>query len=62
MRREKRVELPMYHTPPGTKLKLYEVGWTSEGRDYYAILSNIFQSLKSNQKFWDNLSEKLGTL
>ena len=57
MRREKRVELPMYHTAPGTKLKLYEVGWTSEGRDYYATLSNIFQSLKSNQKFWDNLSE-----
>ena len=25
MRREKRIELPMYHTPPGTKLKLYEV-------------------------------------
>ena len=29
MRREKRIELPMYHTAPGTKLKLYEVGWTS---------------------------------
>ena len=23
----------------------------------YATLSNMFQSLKSNQKFWDNLSE-----
>ena len=56
MRKEKRVELPMYHRPPGTKLKLYEVGWTSDGREYYATLSKLFQSLKSNQQFWDNLS------
>ena len=56
MRREKRVELPMYHTPPGTKLKLYEVGWISDSRDYYATLTNIFQLLKSNNEFWDNLN------
>ena len=57
MRREKRVELPMYHTPPGTKLKLNEVGWTPDGRDYYATLSTIFQLLKSNEEFWDTLNE-----
>ena len=57
MTREKRVKLPMYHTPPGTKLKLYEVGWTSDSRDYYAALTNIFQLLKSNKEFWDNLNE-----
>ena len=56
MMREKRVELTMYHTPLGTKLKLYEVGWTPDGRDYYATLSNMFQLLKSNKEFLDNLN------
>ena len=57
MRREKIVKLPMHHIPPGTKLKLYEVGWASDGRDYYATLTNIFQLLKTNKDFWDNLNE-----
>ena len=33
------------------------VGSWPDGRDYYDTLSNMFQSLKSNQQFWDNLNE-----
>ena len=57
MTREKTAELPMYHTPSGTKLKLYQVGWISNSRDYYATLTNIFQIWKTNKDFWDNLNE-----
>ena len=56
MMREKKVELTMYNTPLDTKWELYEVGWTPDSRDYYATLSNIFQLLKSNKEFWDNLN------
>ena len=55
-RTHKREACPEYHTPVGTKLKLYEVGWTPEGRKYYDKLKLIFQFLKSNEKYWKNMN------
>ena len=52
----KRKACPEYHTPVGTKLKLYEVDWTSEGRQYYNKLKLTFKFLKSNEQYWKNMN------
>ena len=54
--KHKKEESPRYHTPIGTKLKLYDVGWTTEGREYYNTLMGTFQFLKSNEQFWINMN------
>ena len=55
-RTHKRNTCPEYHTPFGTKLKLYEVGWTPEGRQYYNKLKLTFKFLKSNEQYWKNMN------
>ena len=50
-KKHKREESPRYHTPVGTKLKLYVVEWTSKGRTYYNTLIITFQFLKSNDQY-----------
>ena len=52
----KRNACPEYHTPVGTKLKLYEVGWTPEGREYYNELIHTFKFLKDNKQYWNNMN------
>ena len=55
-RTHKRNACPEYHTPVGTKLKLYEVGQTPEGRQYYDKLKLTFKFLKSNEQYWKNMN------
>ena len=54
-RKHKREACPDCHTPVDTTLKLYEVGWTPEGRQYYKKLKLTFQFLKSNEQYWKNI-------
>ena len=38
-------------------MKLYEVGWTPEGRQYYYDqLKLTFKFLKSNEQYWINMN------
>ena len=55
-KKHKREESPRYHTPVDTKLKLYDDGWTTEGREYYNTLIGKFQFLKSNEQLWINMN------
>ena len=55
-RKHKKITNPGYHTPVGTKLKLYEVGWTPEGRQYYNELIHRFKFLKNNEQYWNNMN------
>ena len=48
----KREKIPTYQHKPGTKLKLYEVGWTKEGRQYYNTIKDKFWELKKNHVFF----------
>ena len=36
-------------------MKLYEVGWTNDGRQYYNIIKNKFLEFKKNDGFWANM-------
>ena len=45
-----REKILKYQHKPGTKLKLYEVGWTS-GRKYYNFIKDEILELKKNQAF-----------
>ena len=54
-KRQERVKKPKYQHKPGTKLKLYEVGWTNDGRQYYNTIKNKFLEFKTNDGFWANM-------
>ena len=36
-------------------MKLYEVGWTNDGRQYYNTVKNKFLEFKTNDGFWDTM-------
>ena len=46
---------PKYQHKPGTKLKLYEVGWADDGRQYYNTIKDKSLSFKKNEAFWNNM-------
>ena len=50
-KKQKRVNKPKYQHKPGTKLKLYEVGWTNDGRQYYNTIKNKFLKFKKMMGF-----------
>ena len=54
-KKKERVNKPKYQHKPGTKLKLYEVGWTNHGRQYYNTIKEKFLDFKKNAGFWDNM-------
>ena len=44
-----------YHVKQGTKIVLFQDGWTQEGRVYFSSLCQVFDALKKSNKIWSLL-------
>ena len=44
-----------YHVKRGTRIALFQDGWTNEGRAYYKSLCKVFDTLKTSDKIWSLL-------
>ena len=44
-----------YHVKQGTRIALFQDGWTNEGRAYYKSLCKVFDTLKTSDKIWSLL-------
>ncbi len=44
-----------YHIKQGTRIALFQDGWTNEGRAYYKSLCKAFYTLKTAEKIWSSL-------
>ncbi len=42
--------LMKYHVKQGTKIALFQDGWTQEGRVYFSSLCQVFDALKKSNK------------
>ncbi len=50
-----------YHVKQGTKIALFQDGWTQEGRVYFSSLCQVFDALKNSSKIWSLLQDHLKT-
>ena len=41
-----------YHVKQGTKIALFQDGWTQEGITYFSFLCQGFNALKKSNKIW----------
>ena len=48
---------PKYHVKRGTKIALFQDGWTQEGRTYFSSLCQGFDALKKSNKIWSLLQD-----
>ena len=46
-----------YHVKRGTKIALFQDGWTQEGRAYFSSLCQVFDELKKSNKIWSSLQD-----
>jgi hypothetical protein len=46
-----------YHVKRGTKITLFQDGWTQEGRTYFSSLCQEFDALKRSNKIWSLLQD-----
>jgi len=46
-----------YHVKRGTKIALFQDGWTLEGRTYFSFLCQGFDALKKSNKIWSLLQD-----
>ena len=46
-----------YHFKQGTKIALFQDGWTQEGRAYFSSLCQVFDALKKSNKIWSLLQD-----
>ena len=46
-----------YHVKRGTKIALFQDGWTQEGRTYFSFLCQGFDALKKSNKIWSLLQD-----
>ena len=44
-----------YHVKRGTRLPLYQDGWTNEGQEYFKNLCREIETLKASDKLWTSL-------
>jgi hypothetical protein len=46
-----------YHVKQGTKIALFQDGWTQEDRAYFRSLCQVFDALKKSNKIWSLLQD-----
>ena len=47
-----------YHVQRGTRLTLYQEGWTSEGKNYHMDIEKGLHKMKNNDKLWGNVTKQ----
>ena len=47
-----------YHVQRGTRLTLYQEGWTSEGKNYHMDMEKGLHKMKNNDKLWGNVTKQ----
>ena len=53
-----RREKQWYHVQRGTRLTLYQEGWTSEGKNYHMDMEKGLHKMKNNDKLWGNVTKQ----
>ena len=54
----KRTATQSYHVERGTRLTLYQEGWTTEGKNYHNHMKRCLIKMKENEELWGNVTKQ----